>query len=89
MKCVSELPPPRRRRRPPRGGRGLKLGPCPRSSRPRRVAPLAGAWIEIRFSRALRILSRVAPLAGAWIEINQLRPAEQRDRVAPLAGGVK
>ena len=52
------------------------------------VAPLAGAWIEIRFSRALRILSRVAPLAGAWIEINQLRPAEQRDRVAPLAGGV-
>ncbi len=34
-----------------------------------RVAPLAGAWIEIR--NAVRELEEiiVAPLAGAWIEI--------------------
>ena len=33
------------------------------------VAPLAGAWIEIRSMLVLPVLLRVAPLAGAWIEI--------------------
>ena len=33
------------------------------------VAPLAGAWIEIRKSDRERLQFAVAPLAGAWIEI--------------------
>ena len=35
----------------------------------RAVAPLAGAWIEIRETLQQRKGSVVAPLAGAWIEI--------------------
>ena len=35
-----------------------------------RVAPFAGAWIEIRWKRRGRCLGRVAPFAGAWIEIS-------------------
>ena len=35
------------------------------------VAPLAGAWIEIRREReGNQMLHHVAPLAGAWIEIH-------------------
>ena len=34
-----------------------------------RVAPLAGAWIEIYRVATRTHLKRVAPLAGAWIEI--------------------
>ena len=34
-----------------------------------KVAPLAGAWIEIREIQPLYPLYDVAPLAGAWIEI--------------------
>ena len=34
------------------------------------VAPLAGAWIEIKVSEETVTESYVAPLAGAWIEIN-------------------
>ena len=34
-----------------------------------RVAPLAGAWIEIRKSWVSVIGHDVAPLAGAWIEM--------------------
>ena len=33
------------------------------------VAPLAGAWIEIRFRVKASRGIEVAPLAGAWIEI--------------------
>ena len=33
------------------------------------VAPLAGAWIEIKESLTLNKFPEVAPLAGAWIEI--------------------
>ena len=35
----------------------------------RKVAPLAGAWIEIIVLSLLDHLCIVAPLAGAWIEI--------------------
>ena len=36
----------------------------------KRVAPLAGAWIEIQSLMELPATSiTVAPLAGAWIEI--------------------
>ena len=34
-----------------------------------RVAPLAGAWIEIAVSFCIAAPHSVAPLAGAWIEI--------------------
>ena len=34
-----------------------------------RVAPLAGAWIEIVLFSHLIVLLKVAPLAGAWIEM--------------------
>ena len=33
------------------------------------VAPLVGAWIEIRIYAALGDTNPVAPLVGAWIEI--------------------
>ena len=34
-----------------------------------RVAPLVGAWIEIRSTASSVVSSLVAPLVGAWIEI--------------------
>ncbi len=33
------------------------------------VAPLVGAWIEIKVTLWVGILISVAPLVGAWIEI--------------------
>ena len=36
------------------------------------VAPLAGAWIEIRRKNLKKSEKSVAPLAGAWIEIRVL-----------------
>ena len=33
------------------------------------VAPLVGAWIEIRIRQRLNRIKGVAPLVGAWIEI--------------------
>ena len=33
------------------------------------VAPLAGAWIEIKIKAYKKEIDGVAPLAGAWIEI--------------------
>ena len=36
-----------------------------------KVAPLAGAWIEMFVLSAFSVISPVAPLAGAWIEIFQ------------------
>ena len=34
-----------------------------------KVAPLAGAWIEMFVLSAFSVISPVAPLAGEWIEI--------------------
>ena len=51
-----------------------------------RVAPLAGAWIEISGGRTERSPRRVAPLAGAWIEINKTDTDHSALYVAPLAG---
>ena len=50
------------------------------------VAPLAGAWIEIRGAVGRAERSGVAPLAGAWIEIMAERLLAGRKTVAPLAG---
>ena len=35
------------------------------------VAPLAGAWIEMKIKNIDLNIDYVAPLAGAWIEIYQ------------------
>ena len=52
-----------------------------------RVAPLAGAWIEIpRVVFGIWWFRRVAPLAGAWIEITCADTKLVHSDVAPLAG---
>ena len=51
------------------------------------VAPLAGAWVEIRIGLTLRPSDGVAPLAGAWIEISFFAQDTPPDGVAPLAEG--
>ena len=50
------------------------------------VAPLVGAWIEIR--QGLNNLSDniVAPLVGAWIEIQMINCQKENYHVAPLVG---
>ena len=51
-----------------------------------RVAPRAGAWIEIDGEVIENHAFAVAPRAGAWIEM--IKPAGRRNRmdVAPRAG---
>ena len=51
-----------------------------------RVAPLAGAWIEIFCVRSIVYSKSVAPLAGAWIEIIIDSMPLKIFVVAPLAG---
>ena len=34
------------------------------------VAPLAGAWIEMKILQPCPEITAVAPLAGAWIEMD-------------------
>ena len=52
----------------------------------RSVAPLAGAWIEIKSKTLKQCPSAVAPLAGAWIEISPCSALSVSGAVAPLAG---
>ena len=51
-----------------------------------KVAPFAGAWIEIVIFLKLNELTDVAPFAGAWIEIIYLFTGENGNGVAPFAG---
>ena len=66
--------------------RGLKWSPSKGRLYLERVAPLAGAWIEITPLGFLCTLLRVAPLAGAWIEILYPSVMHSKSGVAPLAG---
>ena len=51
--------------------RGLKFALLAEFTETRFVAPLAGAWIEIRYvTEGTFDAYSVAPLAGAWIEIS-------------------
>ena len=50
------------------------------------VAPLVGAWIEIKKSNKEIIRKNVAPLVGAWIEIIHEECDEMAGVVAPLVG---
>ena len=72
---------------PPSRGRGLKYSdpclPCLLN----RVAPLAGAWIEIFFVRDHRGWPRCRPLAGAWIEMMWLAKLNHPLRSAPPGVG--
>ena len=49
--------------------RGLKQQKCQKEAILERVAPLAGAWIEIPSVLSDPPAIRVAPLAGVWIEM--------------------
>ena len=49
--------------------RGLKSIQIRAKAKNSAVAPLVGAWIEIRVSTSGVWIVRVAPLVGAWIEI--------------------
>ena len=51
-----------------------------------RVAPLAGAWVEIDRLCPVMHRSFVAPLAGAWVEIGPEKYGGSTIAVAPLAG---
>ena len=51
-----------------------------------KVAPLAGAWVEICHVRNVRLMPLVAPLAGAWVEIVSAAGRGYKEIVAPLAG---
>ena len=74
----------------PSRARGLKLQNLHHVRRNRRVAPLAGAWIETSV-HGIGVGTRgVAPLAGAWIEtrpakyIPALRPPSRPSRARGL-----
>ena len=66
--------------------RGLKLINYLPAIRKYLVAPLAGAWIEIKENKSNTNPVIVAPLAGAWIEIMVIIYHILRNMVAPLAG---
>ena len=52
-----------------------------------KVAPFAGAWIEILKIYLLYCVICVAPFAGAWIEMQlEDEPVIMADSVAPFAG---
>ena len=50
------------------------------------VAPLVGAWIEIRNGMECQLQGSVAPLVGALIEMSDNSPLSELDEVAPLVG---
>ena len=66
--------------------RGLKYGERDTSTRQEKVAPFAGARIEILDSKKLRLHLRVAPFAGARIEIPTHTGSALSCIVAPFAG---
>ena len=49
--------------------RGLKCNFALSKVLIQKVAPLVGAWIEIKIACAIVTDGKVAPLVGAWIEI--------------------
>ena len=51
-----------------------------------KVAPLAGAWIEMWYAKYKNTSQLVAPLAGAWIEMTTAFNEPSDFAVAPLAG---
>ena len=66
--------------------RGLKFTVIEGEKARNYVAPLVGAWIEIRLPYGWHPVETVAPLVGAWIEILGLLVLVYADSVAPLVG---
>ena len=67
--------------------RGLKLCVLCDLQSLSRVAPFAGAWIEIIFCIFILLnVIDVAPFAGAWIEIPCRLVTWRQEVVAPFAG---
>ena len=66
--------------------RGLKYIQSTSNLQLDRVAPFAGAWIEIYYFSILPVMPLVAPFAGAWIEIALDYNVAYCDTVAPFAG---
>ena len=66
--------------------RGLKSLVKRRMKQCGRVAPLVGAWIEIKDLQNKKTLTVVAPLVGAWIEIMSILKCLNICVVAPLVG---
>ena len=66
--------------------RGLKCCISLRPSSALLVAPLVGAWIEIRWELIPEKACLVAPLVGAWIEIAEPGRWKTAKAVAPLVG---
>ena len=64
--------------------RGLKYSVDCNDNVPVRVAPLAGAWIEIPGTFDPKVTTYVAPLAGAWIEIQIRKPLPDFSKSLPL-----
>ena len=64
--------------------RGLKYITSRKTMCKCKVAPLVGAWIEMRISTMTRLLVLVAPLVGAWIEIT-LGPMKTEYRTSLLS----
>ena len=64
----------------------MKSGPAVRVYLLGRVAPFAGAWIEIGHTTRRGTRTAVAPFAGAWIEICVLPLCVTSWYVAPFAG---
>ena len=66
--------------------RGLKLMHDKKLVKMEKVAPFAGAWIEMTCGTLWLMLSIVAPFAGAWIEIRKFKGINVSSQVAPFAG---
>ena len=67
--------------------RGLKLQHPELEPDRQRVAPFAGAWIEMVTAGVMRCcVSPVAPFTGAWIEIRHMLDAGPPAAVAPFTG---
>ena len=66
--------------------RGLKYTLSMRIDSLESVAPLVGAWIEIKPKDTSEITGTVAPLVGAWIEIFENTITIKTTYVAPLVG---
>ena len=73
----------RQQRSLPSRERGLKCAGCASLTLIALVAPLAGAWIEMRNENCDVYIFLVAPLAGAWIEIRPLRTEQLSIRSLP------
>ena len=66
----------------------MKLVVPPALEAAARVAPCAGAWVEMPCLRYSKPHFLVAPCAGAWVEIWKAASGIPRPFRRPLCGGV-